>query len=381
MARVVSVYRGDLRAFRVHDASYLRWLKVAEALARQGHEVDLATLEPRPRLERPLRRALGLPWSARMAPRLRRIPLDDVEWDGYDAIKTCFHRGFETLERRGGAGHPFIIAKLGSVVAAEDRPGIYFYGELREWLWKVQCRIAERARYVTVLSEQARDLWRESFGRDDNVLLVPGGVDAHIVDDGRDPFPRDERRRCLFAGNLYTRKTQPEAHAVLVAKMNELGSRIAEHGARLYHLGTGDTTALDPRHVTVLGAVDYERSWAYLLHADVGVVLSAGAFMHNNESTKIYHYLRAGLPVVSESGFPNDHVVEESGLGFVVESGRLDLFAAAIAEALGREWDREAAVRYVLDRHGWDRRCEIYRDLLGEAARLRAPTASGAARR
>ncbi len=43
--------------------------------------------------------------------------------------------------------------------------------------------------------------------------------------------------------------------------------------------------------------------------------------MHNNESTKIYHYLRARLPVVSESGFPTDHVVRESRCGVVVKSG------------------------------------------------------------
>jgi glycosyltransferase involved in cell wall biosynthesis len=357
MARVISVYRSEQRSFRVEDASYLRWLKVAEALARQGHDVDLGTAEPRHFLSR---KAIG------MAPRLRRVPLAAVDWDRYDVVKTCFHRGFDVLERRGGAGHPFIIAKLGSVVASEDRDGIYFYGKHREWLWKIQCRIAERARYVTLLSEPARDLWRSSFGRDDNVLVVPGGVDHDIEEGGRDPYPRDSRRRCVFAGNIYG-QSQPEAHQVLIAKMNELGRRLAERGARLYHVGTGDTGGLDRRWVHVFGAVPYARSWAFLRHADVGVVLSAGAFMHNNESTKIYHYLRVGLPVVSESGFPNDWVVEESGLGTVVESGRLDLMAAAIDDALARSWDRDAGRRYVLERHTWDRRCEVYREVLERA--------------
>jgi glycosyltransferase involved in cell wall biosynthesis len=362
MARLVSVYRADRRRFRLEDASYIRWLKVAEALARQGHRVDLAALEPR---------GLLLRSAVEMGPRLRRVPLDGVDWNAYDVVKTCFHRGFETLERRGGAGHPFIIAKLGSVVAAQDREGIYFYGKQRERLWRLQCRIAERARWVTVLSEPARELWRSCFGRDDNVLLVPGGVDREIDESGADPFPRAAPRRCLFAGNLYGRSAQPEAHAVLIAKMNELGRRVAAFGARLYHVGTGDTDQLDPRWVHSFGAVTYQRSWAFLLHADLGVVLSAGAFMHNNESTKIYHYLRAGLPIVSEAGFPNDNVVHESGLGLVIESGRLDLFAAAVEDALARRWDRDAGRRYVLDHHTWDRRCEVYRDLLAEAPRLR----------
>ena len=355
MARVVSVYRGDRCRFEIEDASYLRWLKVAEALARQGHEVDLATVEPR-RLWR--RR------SIQMAPRLRRIPLEDVDFAKYDVVKTCFHRGFDVLDRHGGASHPFIIAKLGSVVAPEDREGIYFYGEYRERLWAIQRRIAEHARYVTVLSEPARELWRSCFGRDDNVLLVPGGVDRDIHARGRNPYPRRSRRRCVFAGNIYSTTVQPEAHRVLVAKMNDLGRRLDQRGARLYHVGTGDTSALDRRWVRSFGAVAYARSWAFLQHADVGVVLSAGPFMHNNESTKIYHYLRAGLPVVSESGFPNDYVVEESGLGMVIESGRLDLMADAIDRALEQSWDRDAGRRYVLERHTWDRRCEVYRELL-----------------
>ena len=75
-------------------------------------------------------------------------------------------------------------------------------------------------------------------------------------------------------------------------------------------------------------------------HAHVGIVVSAGSFMHNNESTKIYHYLRAGLPVVSESGFPNDDVVRQAGLGFVVNSGDLVGMAQRVEEASRATWDR-----------------------------------------
>ena len=88
--------------------------------------------------------------------------------------------------------------------------------------------------------------------------------------------------------------------------------------------GPGDASRLDARFVTNLGSCLYEESWNYLQHAAVGVVVSAGPFMHNNESTKIYHYLRVGLPVVSEEGFPNDYVVRESGLGSVVPSDDMD---------------------------------------------------------
>jgi hypothetical protein len=95
--------------------------------------------------------------------------------------------------------------------------------------------------------------------------------------------------------------------------------------------------------------------------------------MHNNESSKIYCYLRAGLPVVSESGFPNDHVVEESGLGFVAENGDLERMAALIVEAARRDWDRDRAVRYVLDKHTWDARAETYEHAFARSIILPQP--------
>jgi glycosyltransferase involved in cell wall biosynthesis len=125
-------------------------------------------------------------------------------------------------------------------------------------------------------------------------------------------------------------------------------------------LGKGDVSRLDRDCVSYLGAIPYEQSWDYLHCAHVGIVVSAGTYMHNNESTKIYHYLRVGLPVVSEAGFPNDHVVEEARLGFVVENGNLELMAEKIVEATSKSWDREQAIRYILDNHTWDKRVEAY---------------------
>jgi glycosyltransferase involved in cell wall biosynthesis len=64
--------------------------------------------------------------------------------------------------------------------------------------------------------------------------------------------------------------------------------------------------------------------------------------------------------VVSEAGFPNDHVVRESQLGFVVENGNLDLMAERIQEAVRSHWNRDFAVQYILANHTWDKRAETY---------------------
>lgn len=350
MAKIVTLYNPWRRRFDPTDMSYIRWLKISEALARRGHQVDIATNE--------------LWWLARRAPvpmtkNLNRVALARVRWNDYDVVKSLFHIGFDTLEAYGGNKHPFIISKLGSVVAPCDREGIYFYGKARAKLYDIQKKISGASRYITLLSRPAETLWRECVDKNDELLIVPGGVDADIPLPRRDPFPERTGKRCLFAGNIYGRHSQPEANRVLVNKLNKLGSLLAERGSRLYLLGSGDVRNLDRHCVTYLGTASYRDSWDYFHFADVGMVVSAGIH-HNNESSKIYHYLRAGLPVVSEAGFPNDNVIADARLGFVVGNGNLALMAEKAEEAAHRDWDCYHAVNFILDNHTWDKRVEVY---------------------
>ncbi len=351
MARIVTVYTKWYQDFELIDMSYIRWLKISEALARLGHQVDIATNEFREwRKKSPIL----------MRQNLRRVPLSNIRWSDYDVIKTLFHNGFETLETYGGKDHPFIISKLGSVVGPEDIDGIYFYGTKRKKLYATQIKINHASKYITVLNKSAKELWTTCFGPRDNILIVPGGVDRVVPPPSQDPYPRENKTRCIFAGNVYNGITQPEANAVIVDKLNKLGRFLSDRGARLYMLGPGDVRRLDKRYVTYSGVASYEKAWDYFHFAHVGVVVAAGKFMHNNESSKIYHYLRVGLPVVSEAGFPNDNVVAESKLGFVVENGNLELMAQKVEEAVHKDWDRDYAINYILEKHTWDKRVEIY---------------------
>ncbi len=140
MARIVTVYRmwQGYRRFKPVDMSHILWVKISEALARLGYQVDIATVAPR--------------WFARrtqlvMAPSLRRVPLTRVRWDECDVVKTLFGQGFQTLEHYGGDEHPFIISKLGSVVATRYG-GHLFYGEQRKRRYAVQERIQRRSRFI-----------------------------------------------------------------------------------------------------------------------------------------------------------------------------------------------------------------------------------------
>jgi len=353
MSRIVTVYSSSLRPAREVEMGFIRWYRMSAALAGLGHSVDIASAELRRRLFRTVET---------VAPNLRIVPLSQVRWRDYDVVKTLFHSGFETLERYGGAEHPFIIAKLGSVVGPSDMDGVFFYGKQREEMFRTQERIARSSRYVTLLSQPAVDLWRSAHGSGTDVLVVPGAASAVIPPRKRSPYPQDGRAPIVFSGNFYSvrRGSQPEAHRILATKLNRLGALLHDCNARLHVVGTGDSGSLDSRYVSYRGEVPYEESWDYLFFAAVGIVLTAGGRMHNNESTKIYHYLRAGLPVVSEAGFPNDHVIPESRLGHIVENGDLEMMARRIAESIQAPWDRERAVRYILNRHTWEKRAEIY---------------------
>jgi hypothetical protein len=158
VAKIVTVYDSDA-AFSPVEMGVIRWLKISEALARLGHQVDMAASE----------HSLGKRWwqrvsSVSMGPNLRRIPLSSVDWRDYDVVKTFYHVGFETLERFGGADHPFIISHLGSVVGPEDMEGVYFYGKVREGLYATQERVNQTSRYITLVSKPATELWRTCFG-------------------------------------------------------------------------------------------------------------------------------------------------------------------------------------------------------------------------
>ena len=75
-------------------------------------------------------------------------------------------------------------------------------------------------------------------------------------------------------------------------------TRLVEEGA----VGAGDKLERDA--VTHVGVVDVTEYWNWQHHAQVGIVLAQGP-VQDNESSKIYYYLRTGMPVICEDSVPN----------------------------------------------------------------------------
>ena len=338
-----------------------RWLRISQGFAASGYPTDMI-----------INTSEGL---VEKGPNLRFVPYSRVKWSDYDVIKTLFHKGFESLYGTGGATHPFIVSKLGSVAGARDLEGVYFIGDERAELYEVQKKIAQASRYVTLLTEESRALWQAEHGRGDNVLLIPTGVDAVVPPPRNNPYQGIEKKIVVYIGNIYS-EYQKEINLVWQERLNRLGAVLKRNDCQLCFVGTGDTENIDPHLVVCFKDIDNDLIWDYQYFADVGIVLGQGRVQHN-ESSKIYYYLRTGLPVVSEDGIPNNRLITESGMGLICEFGDDERMAEAILRAMRLTWPKTQGISYILQNHTWDHRVAAYRKLfsreLGAAAAGPAP--------
>ncbi len=348
--RIATVYKQTpVERSEIRSMDLVHWLRFSEGLADLGFSVDMIV---------EARDALGSP-----RPTLRYVPPSRVDWTAYQVVKTLYPVGFRALCETGGDRHPFISAVLASVVGpTDDTPGVHFFGEERRVRWEVHEAIHRRARYVTLHTEASRALWQTEFGSDPPVLLVPTAADREIPAPGRNPFPASASKNAVYIGNIYAR-FQREVNLLWQRRLNALGARLADRGIRLHFVGLGRTDHLDPRVVTNVGSLPHEAIWDYQYFADVGIVLAQGP-VQNNESSKLYNYLRVGLPVVTEAPVPNNFVVTESGLGMIAPYGDDAAMAEMIETAASRRWDRQAAQEYILAHHTWDRRMSVYERVL-----------------
>jgi hypothetical protein len=350
--RIACVYRRDRGPqYSLSTMAGIRFFRMAEALARRGHEVDIV-------LNRHMRPEM-------LGPRLREIPFTLARWEHYHVVKTFFHHGFESLLAEGGGDHPFIISKLGSVVGHEETEGVHFHGPVREKLYATQTEIARRAKVVTVLTNRSAALWWKEHGTDSVLYQVPTGVDREIPIPGSNPYLHMGIANpvALFAGNIYSRKQQSAVNLLWQDRLNHLGRLLKRRGISLVAMGAGDTDHLDPAAVQHVGIIEIGDYWDWQHHARAGIVFAQGP-VQDNESSKIYYYLRTGLPVLCEESVPNVSLIEETGCGAIVPYGDLDAMAAATADVIATARNPEETARLMVAQHSWDARAALYDPVL-----------------
>jgi len=340
----------------------IRFFRMAEALARRGYEVDVTVDRKHDRITQP--KLFG--------PRLREVPFQCVRWDDYDVVKTFFHAGFESLLAMGGGDHPFIVSKLGSVVGHEETEGVYFFGSRRERLFDTQREIAKRSRVVTVLTNRSAALWWKEHGYRTRVWQVPTGVDAEIPRIGQNPYLAMgiSEPVAIYAGNIYNAADQPEVNRLWQNRLNRIGALLRRDGIRLVVVGAGDSDQLDHDVVRHVGPVEGAKFWDWQRYARVGLVLAQGP-VQDNESSKIYYYLRTGLQVVCERPVPNAWLLETTAMGAIVDYDDVEGLAESAARLASSPPRVEGVGESMVLHHSWDVRARLYDALFAEARTLR----------
>jgi hypothetical protein len=337
----------------VGSMDLIRFLRMSEALARRGHEVHLVVN--------------GAPAGLPLGHGVREVSAAHVRWDEYDVVKASLHGGFAALADWGGEDHPFILTSLGSVVGSTETAGVYFYGDVRDSLWRIQQRVAVKSRVVSLMTKRSADLWRRMHGATETLLEVPCGIDAEVPAPSENPYAARGITQpvALFAGNVYDRTYQPEVNLFWQERLNRLGRALRRLDVRLVAMGPGETDRLDPDVVTHVSVIDFRECWNWQWHARAGVVLAQGP-VQDNESSKIYYYLRTGLPVACEAPVPNAWLVSQTGHGAIVDydEGDVTVLAEAINALVRRPPETDGLVSHMIAEHSWDARAAVYAPVL-----------------
>ena len=223
-----------------------------------------------------------------------------------------------------------------------------------------QEKIRDLAAIVAFNDEVNAQRWRDRYGDKQQVLIVPTGCPETLPEEGSNPFPQD-KRIVLFMGSL-TAHRFPGALNGLARRLRAASPDIEVHflGKNSLQHYAGESEPLDPSLLTIHEPVDEEKTWDYVRNAHVGIGLAPSEHSFESELSKIYYYLRGGLPVVTESSVPNTSVIRETGHGGVATYGDLDDLAHTTIAAMKRAPRDEAVMQHMIDKHSWRARAEVY---------------------
>jgi hypothetical protein len=292
--------------------------------------------------------------------RLDRIHLtsaDRIDWTECDAVKVCYQGSIDLVPQ----GHPHLIARMCRVVD-EEYPKRDDHR--RADMLRQQDKIAELAAIVAFNDEVNAQRWRDRYGNRQQVLIVPTGCPERLPEEVHNPFPAG-KRIVLFMGSLTSHRF-PGALNGLARRLRSATPDVEVHflGKNSLQHYAGESEPLDPAVVTVHEPVDEAATWSYVLNAHAGIGLAPSEQEFESELSKIYYYLRGGLPVVTESSVPNRSVLAETGHGRVAAFGDLDDLAHQTLAALALPARDERVMQHMIERHSWRARAQTYDDAL-----------------
>lgn len=254
-----------------------------------------------------------------------------------------------------------------------------------------------RAGAVVAVSRSLRDVAVALGLPAHRIRVIPNGVDTErfrpmdrAAARAACGLPAD-RTLLLAVGALYEGK----GHHLVVEALSRLVARrpdllyVVVGGERPGERYRGELEALARRlgvagHLHLVGPKPPEELPAWYAAADLFCLATRSEGWANC----LLEALACGLPVVTTRVGGNPEIVRDGEHGLLVPHGDVPALAAAVEEALGRRWERDALVAHAA-RHSWDdtaaQALEALRALVGAGAAAApavaaalAPVAGGA---
>jgi hypothetical protein len=281
--------------------------------------------------------------------------LSSLKSGSYDIVKTCYHFSIDLTCGYEGPIVSRIVRVVDDRLPERDET-------MREELLKSQTIIRDRASFVVVNNGENEERWHTLYGPRPPVVCVPTGCPSVIPLPEKNPFDPHEKA-ILFLGSI--------AAPRMIMIINEIARRL-EGVARVHFIGTDKSHLYDKKKgndlsplVIQRGAITEERIWNYIFHACIGLAVATGPHPFDNDMSKIFSYLRGGLPVLSEEPIINNALIRETGFGLTFQHDNMeDLIEKALLLLQNPPLEkREAVMTFMANEHSWDCRVETYAKL------------------
>jgi glycosyltransferase involved in cell wall biosynthesis len=230
---------------------------------------------------------------------------------------------------------------------------------MREQLLRSQTIIRNRASFVVVNNTENEERWHTLYGPRPPVIRVPTGCPSVIPLPEKSPFYPHEKV-ILFLGSIAAPRmvliiNEIARHLKGIARVHFIGS----NKSCLY--GKNKEDALSPL-IVQHGVLPEDRIWNYIFHARIGLAVATGPCPFDNDMSKIFSYLRGGLPVLSEEPIINNSLIRETGFGLTFQYDNIENLTEKALMLLRNPplEKREAVMARMADEESWERRVDIY---------------------
>jgi glycosyltransferase involved in cell wall biosynthesis len=276
----------------------------------------------------------------------------------FDVVKTCYHASIELAASYEGPIVSRIVRVVDERFPERDERD-------RARLLRRQEMIRRRAARVVLNNSINVQRWNARYGGTPPAIIAPTGCPARIPPVGPNPYPSGEKP-ILFLGSVAGDRMLGMLNRAAellrgVARIHLVGL----NKARMY--GATGSCELSPL-IVYHGELPEREVWDFVRHAALGLAFAASPHEFDNDISKIYTYLRGGLPVLSEERIVNNDLVRAVGWGLTFQFGdTADLREKALTLINAPPRGDPAEVReYMAARHSWDRRVDIYVNLFRE---------------